>query len=166
MNNMRTAIIVAAAENNAIGKDNKMLWRLSGDMKHFRELTTGHAVIMGRKTYESLGKPLPGRMNIIITRNPAYTAEGCAVVAGMEEALNAAREAGHDMAFIIGGGEIYKQYWNKADILYLTRVHTVIGGDTFIPSDTDGYWAEKERSLHKADEKNEYDYSFITYVHQ
>ena len=163
---MKTAIIVAAAENDVIGKDNKMLWKLSNDMKHFKSLTTGHAIIMGRKTYESLGRPLPGRLNIIITRDPAYTAEGCEITYSIEEAMHKAAEAGQEQAFIIGGGEIYKQCWNKADILYLTRVHATIEGDTSIPSVSDGYWVEKDKTSHHADEKNEYDYSFITYIHQ
>lgn len=161
---MEIAIIVAAAENNVIGKDNKMLWKLSADMKFFKEKTTGNAIIMGRKTFESLGRPLPSRLNIIITRDPSFTAEGCEIVNSIEQALLIAEQAGKQKAFIIGGGEIYKQCWHKADVLYLTRVHAELEGDTVIPSADDEYWVEKECAFHKADEKNEYDYSFMKYT--
>ncbi|MDL2291734.1 dihydrofolate reductase [Bacteroides sp. OttesenSCG-928-F21] len=161
---MKTAIIVAAAENNAIGRENKMPWHLSDDLKYFKAKTSGHAVIMGRKTYESLGRPLPGRLNIIITRDVNYTMPGCEVAHSIEEAKQIAERAGNSLAFIIGGGEIYKEAWHEADMLYLTRVHTTIEGDTFVPA-VDEYWVEQEGERHFADEKNEYDYSFILYVH-
>lgn len=158
---MELSIIVAASENNIIGKENQMIWKISEDLKHFRKLTVGNAVIMGRKTYESLGRPLPDRENIVITRNKEFTAEGCTVVYSTEEALEAA--ATYDRVFIMGGGQLYQEFWNNADKLHLTRVHTQIEGDTSIPEVND-YWKEVERESHKADEKNEYDYTFITYV--
>lgn len=161
---MKISIIVAAAENDAIGKDNWMPWRLSEDLKHFKALTMGHTVIMGRKTGESLKRPLPGRTNIIITRNPDFKLEGFTTVHTLQEALNLAKVNGENNAFIIGGGEIYKQAWELADTLYLTRVHLTVEGDTFIPPVDPGYWKEIERSEHAADDKNEYDYSFITYT--
>lgn len=160
---MKLSIIVAAAENDVIGRDNQLIWRLPNDLKHFKALTTGHTVIMGRKTYESLGRPLPNRTHIIITRNPDYRQEGCTVVHSLDEAISLARAAGETEAFIIGGGEIYRQAWNKADTLYLTRVHTQVEGDTSIPSVAGDHWVEAEVVACKADEKNQYDYSFITY---
>lgn len=163
---MKTSIIVAAAENHVIGKDNRMIWRLSNDMRRFKALTTGHTVIMGRKTFDSLGRPLPNRTNVIITRDSAYQQEGCAVVHSLEEALSLVKATGETEAFIIGGGEIYRQSWNMADTLYLTRVHTILEGDTSVPSVDTIYWTEEEVSRHSADEQNEYDYSFITYRHR
>lgn len=161
---MKISIIVAASTNHAIGKDNWMPWRLSDDLKRFKALTLGHTVIMGRKTGESLKKPLPGRTNIIITRNPDFQLEGFETVHSLEDALTLARKAGEEEAFIIGGGEIYRQAWNLADTLYLTRVHTEVEGDTYIPEVDLSDWKEAERSDHSANEKNEYDYSFITYT--
>lgn len=161
---MNISIIVAAAENNTIGRDNWMPWRLSDDLKRFKSLTMGRTVIMGRKTGESLKKPLPGRTNIIITRNPDFRMEGFKIVNSLEEALTLARQMNETEAFVIGGGEIYRQAWNKADTLYLTRVHTEIDGDTHIPTVDAENWREIEHSNHTADDKNEYDYSFITYT--
>ena len=158
---MSISLIVAAAENNAIGKDNALLWHLSADLKRFKALTTGHPVIMGRKTFESIGKPLPNRRNIVISRSvPAI--EGCEVVASVDEAL-ALVKAGEE-AFIIGGGSIYKALWDKADRLYLTSVKTALEGDTFIPEVKPDEWEEVKREDFDADEKNEFGYSFIDYV--
>ena len=142
--NMRLSIIVAAAENNVIGHNNALIWRLSADLKHFKALTTGHAVIMGRKTYESIGKALPNRRNIVISSNPALVQE-------------------ETEAFIIGGGSIYAELWNRADRLYLTRVHANPEGETVIPAVQDKEWKETKREAHAADEKNEYAYTFIDY---
>lgn len=158
---MSISLIVAAAENNAIGKDNALLWHLSADLKRFKALTTGHPVIMGRKTFESIGKPLPNRRNIVISRSvPAI--EGCEVVASVDEAL-ALMKSGEE-AFIIGGGSIYKALWDKADRLYLTSVKTALEGDTFIPEVKPDEWEEVKREDFDADEKNEFGYSFIDYV--
>ncbi|KAA6328135.1 Dihydrofolate reductase [termite gut metagenome] len=159
---MIVSMIVAAAENNVIGRDNRMIWHLSGDMKHFKTLTTGHAVIMGRKTYESLGRPLPERKNIVLTQNPDFTAKGCTCVHTLEEAL---KTANHDNeVFIIGGSTLYKEFWNTADKLYLTRIHANVEGDAFLSPVSAEDWKEEERIFHPADDKNEYDYSFITYI--
>lgn len=158
----KISIIVAAAENDVIGKDNRLLWKLSNDMKHFKELTTGYPVIMGRKTYESIGKPLPNRKNIIITRDKDYIADGCTVVNSIESALESA--AGSDEVFIIGGEQIYNSFWNKADTIHLTRVHTTIEGDVHIPAISSEQWKEISRSCHAADEKNEYDHTILTYI--
>lgn len=158
---MTLSIIVAAAENNVIGHNNALIWRLSADLKHFKALTRGHAVIMGRKTYESIGKALPNRRNIVISSNPAYVAEGCEVVGSVEAALALVQE--ETEAFIIGGGSIYAELWNRADRLYLTRVHANPEGETVIPAVQDKEWKETRREAHTADEKNEYAYTFIDY---
>ena len=123
-------MVVAIAKNNAIGKDNQLLWHLPKDLKHFKEITSGHTIIMGRKTYESVGKPLPNRRNIIITRQN-ITIEGCEVVNSIEDALKLC--AGEDEVFIVGGAEIYKQAMALTDRIYLTIVHHEFEGDTYFP---------------------------------
>lgn len=158
---MRLSIIVAASENNVIGRDNALVWKLSGDLKHFKALTSGHTVIMGRKTFESIGKPLPYRRNIVISGNPAFIAEGCEVAASIREALDWVEN--EEEVFIIGGGKIYNELWPLVDCLYLTRVHTEIIGDTFIPAVKDVEWNLVSREDFKADEKNEFDYSFLEF---
>lgn len=157
---MNISIIVAAAENNVIGKDNDMPWRLSADLRRFKKLTMGHHIIMGRKTFESIGKPLPGRTSVIITRNKDYKQEGCIVVHSLDEALETIKD---EEVFIIGGGEIYNMAFEKANKLYLTRVHANPEGDTCIP-EVDNRWKEVEREDFQKDEKNQYDYSFIDYI--
>lgn len=158
---MILSIIVAAAENGVIGRDNGLAWRLSSDLKHFKALTTGHTVLMGRRTFESIGKPLPNRRNIVITRDPAYRAEGCEVAHTVEEALAMARD--EEEVFITGGGMIYRETWDRADRLYLTLVHAVVDGDTRIPPVLPGQWREISRERHEADGKNEFAYSFVNY---
>ncbi|MDR0973769.1 MAG: dihydrofolate reductase [Prevotellaceae bacterium] len=163
---MQKLIIVAAATNHIIGKDNRLLWRLSGDMQFFKAQTTGHAVIMGRKTFESMGRPLPHRLNIIITRDMSYAKENCLTAHSLDEAFRLAAEHGAEKAFVIGGGEIYRQAWHQADVLYLTRVAAALDGDTTVPSpDGDSYWTETGRTDYPADERNEYAYSIIRYQH-
>jgi dihydrofolate reductase len=151
-------IIVAMSENRVIGNNNELIWKLSSDLKRFKELTTGHPVVMGRKTYESIGRPLPNRRNIIITRNSEYEVEGCEVVSSLEEALLL---SGND-CFIIGGGEIYKQSLELADKIYLTLVHKDFEGDTQFP-ELSKEWAIIDNKDFEADQKNEYNYSFIEY---
>ncbi|MDE7373925.1 MAG: dihydrofolate reductase [Odoribacter sp.] len=158
---MILSIIVAAAENNVIGNKNALIWHVSADLKHFKQLTTGHAVVMGRKTYESIGRPLPNRRNIVISRNPDFRPEGCEVVPGIADALRLA--ADEEEVFIIGGGTIYREMWNKANRLYLTLVHAAPEGDTSIPDIDPACWQEVARQDFKAGEKDDYDYSFIDY---
>lgn len=158
---MAISLIVAAAENNAIGKDNALLWHLSADLKRFKALTSGHPVIMGRKTFESIGKPLPNRRNIVISRSLSAL-DGCEVVASVEEALALVNDG--EEAFIIGGGSVYRTLWQKAARLYLTAVKTRLEGDTFIPEIRPEEWKEISREDFSADEKNEFGYSFIDYV--
>ena len=158
---MTLSIIVAAAENGVIGHNNNLIWHLSSDLKHFKNITTGHTVIMGRKTFQSMGKALPNRRNIVITANKAYTAPGCEIVPDIESALQLAAQ--EEEAFIIGGGTIYRAIWEKADKLYLTRVHTAPTGDISIPEVKASEWQEISREAHPADEKNEYDYTSLEY---
>jgi dihydrofolate reductase len=151
-------IIVAMSNNRVIGNNNELIWKLSSDLKRFKELTTGHPVVMGRKTYESIGRPLPNRRNIIITRNLEYEVEGCETVSSLEEALLLT----NNNCFIIGGGEIYKQSLEVADKIYLTLVHKDFEGDTSFP-ELGKEWATIDTKDFEADEKNEYNYSFIEY---
>lgn len=134
---MKISIIVAISKDGGIGKDNKLLWQIPEDLKRFRETTKGHAVIMGRKTFESIGKVLPGRTNIIITHNSSLRILDAIVVSSLEDALNKAKEVEKEEAFVIGGGQIYKQAISLADKLYLTIVNTVKEADTFFPDYSD-----------------------------
>jgi len=152
-------IVVAISENNAIGKNNQLLWYLPADLKHFKNITTGHTVIMGRKTYDSVGKPLPNRRNIIITRQN-ITIEGCEVVKSIEDAL--VLSAGEEEVFIVGGAEIYKQSIHLTNRIYLTVVHQKFDADSFFPEINYDEWRETEREDHQPDEKNKLRYSFIT----
>jgi dihydrofolate reductase len=152
--------IVAASENNVIGRDNGMLWHLSDDLKHFRNTTRGHHVIAGRKTFESQGKPLPGRTNIIVTRNIHYRAEGCIVAHSLEEALRAVQN--DDEPFIIGGEQIYRMTLPRVERIYLTRVHAVLEGDAFFPELDPTHWRELSRERYEKNERN--DYPFSVYV--
>lgn len=143
---MITSIIVAIAKNNAIGKNNTLLWQIPADMKHFKKVTSGHTVIMGRKTLESIGRILPNRRNIIITRDTEYKYEGAEVVHSMIEALNLCKY--EDEVFIIGGGEIYKQAMNFADKLYITHIEKEFDGDTFFPVISKDEWKEISKEEH------------------
>jgi dihydrofolate reductase len=156
----RIALIAAMAENRVIGRENRLPWRLSADLRRFKSLTMGKPVIMGRKTYESIGKPLPGRSNIVVTRDPDYRAPGCRVVHSLEQALEAA--AGHDEVMVIGGAELYRQTLERAERMYLTLVKTEVDGDALFPDIQPQQWRELEHASHRADEKNEYDYDFVT----
>lgn len=158
------SIIVAIAENNAIGKDNQLLWHLPADMKIFREKTTGHCVITGRKNYESIPKkfrPLPNRTNIVITRQQNYSAPGAIVVASLQEAIEKAKTTGDTEIFIIGGGEIYSQSLAIADKIYLTKVHHSFDADTFFPVLNMNEWEIISSSEFSADEKNKFPFSFL-----
>jgi dihydrofolate reductase len=156
-------IIAAAAENNAIGKNNQLIWHLRDDLKHFKSLTNGHHIIMGRKTFESFPKPLPNRIHIVITRQPNYQVpKGVIIVNTLEQALEVAK---HDnQPFIIGGGEIYKQALNIANTIELTRVHDNFEADTFFPEIDTTIWKETSSIFNKKNSKNNHDFSFITYV--
>lgn len=133
MSSPEICIIAALSENRAIGKDNKLLWRIPEDLRHFKELTTGHPVIMGRKTFESIGRPLPGRINIIVTRDQSFEAAGCVVCHSIEAAIETAKDQKQDKVFIIGGEQVYEETVGLADKLYLTLVEGEFEGDAFFP---------------------------------
>ncbi|HAP00628.1 MAG TPA: hypothetical protein DCQ93_01770 [Bacteroidetes bacterium] len=160
---MIVSMIVAAAQNDVIGKDNKLPWHLPGDMKYFKRMTSGHCVIMGRKTYEALGKPLPNRTNIIITRQEDFAVEGCWVVNDLQHAIDVANNANEEECFIIGGGDIFIQAIVWADRIYLTRIHQSFEGDTLFPALNLVDWKEVSNEKHLPDEKNKYAYSFLVY---
>lgn len=151
-------IIVATSKNRVIGNNNSLIWKLPADLKRFKQITTGSTVVMGRKTYESIGKPLPNRRNIIITRDTNYLVDNCEVVNSLEEALMLC----NNECFIIGGGEIYKQSIDKADRIYLTLVQEDFEGDTYFP-EIGKEWTKVFREDYEGDEKNEHKYSFIDY---
>jgi dihydrofolate reductase len=159
----RITIIVAADENNAIGKDNQLIWHLSKDLKRFKTLTNGHHIIMGRKTFESFPKPLPNRTHIVVTRqNPYKVPEGVIVVGNLEDALDASREDSNP--FIIGGGEIYQQSIAFANVIELTRVHhSFENADTFFPEIDETIWSITNKQSFDKDEQHAYPYTFITY---
>lgn len=154
-------IIAAIGKNRALGKNNQLLWHLPNDLKRFKEVTSGHDVIMGRKTLESLGKPLPDRHNIVITRNKDYHAPGCTLAHSLRDALK--KSTGED-PFILGGGEIYEQAMDLADILDLTLVDTAPEADTFFPKIDPADWQEISRDDHPADARHKYGYSFVKYI--
>ncbi len=156
---MIVSIIVAISENHAIGKNNQLLWHLPRDLKHFKDTTSGHTIIMGRKTFDSVGKPLPNRRNIVVTRQ-AITISGCEVVNSVEAALDLCK--GEDEVFIGGGAEIYKLAMHLTGRIYLTIVHQHFDGDTFFPELDMTIWKEVSREYHDADIKNPIPHSFIT----
>lgn len=160
------SIIVAIAENRAIGKNNQLLWRLSTDLKHFKTLTSGHAIIMGRKTFESIGKSLPNRTNIVITRSDKVSDDASVLVAdSIDKAIELAKQGqGADEIFIVGGGNIYEQALSITDKIYLTEVKVSIEGDTFFPELSAAEWQEVSRISYQKDEKNEYDFDIVELV--
>ncbi|MBE0411613.1 MAG: dihydrofolate reductase [Anaerolineales bacterium] len=162
---MIVSLIVALDEKGGIGLEQRLPWRLSADLKRFKSLTMGHHLIMGRKTYETIGKPLPGRTTIIITRNPHYSAPGCSevqclIAQSLKQALKLASDCGDDEVFIIGGGQIFNQSLQLADRIYLTQVHAEVDADTFFPLLDQNQWSEVKSSYHPADELNQYPTTF------
>ena len=164
---MRVSLIVAAAENDVIGRDNQLPWHLPGDLRYFKRMTMGKPVVMGRKTFESIGRPLPGRSNFVITRNPEWQAEGVRALPDLESALALAEEIalidGIDELMVLGGAEIYAAALPLADRIYLTRVHAEVAGDALLPAFDRAEWREVSRERHSADDSNPYDYSFVIY---
>ena len=160
---MNLSIIAIVGENNEIGKNNNLLCRLPADLKYFKELTTGHTVVMGRKTFESLPKgALPNRINIVLSRNKSVLFEGCLTFSSISEIVDYQKDKSE--IFIIGGGEIYKQILPKADKLYLTKIRaTFDDADTFFPDIDYSEWEEIKCEDHLSDEKNPYDFSFLVY---
>ena len=154
-------LIAAVASNGALGLNNELIWHLPADLKRFKNVTRGHHVIMGRKTFESLNKPLPNRTNIIITRNPAYQAEGCLIATSLQEAIQMAEEDPNP--YILGGAEIYRQAIELAHALDLTLVHEAFEADAFFPEIDPELWELVSREDFEADEKNPHAYSFVRY---
>ena len=156
-------IIAAIAKNNALGKDNDLIWHLPADLKRFKKITSGHHILMGRNTFESIGKPLPNRTTIIITRNKNYFKDGCLIAHSIEDALDLVEN--DENIFIIGGAQIYKETIAKGlvDQLDITQVHQEFEADAFFPEIDLNIWEEVKREDYKADEKNKYDYSFISF---
>ena len=157
------SLIVAASENNAIGKGNAMLWHLPEDLKFFKNTTWGMPIIMGRKTFEAVGKPLPGRTNIIVTSNKEWSAENTITTTNIDDAIKVANDTNSKEIFITGGGEIYRQTLPIAHKVYLTRVHTTIDGDAFFPEMDLNTWEIDFEKHVKSDEKNKFDMTFQTW---
>ena len=155
----KVTLIAAICENNVLGKDNQLIWHLPEDLKRFKRLTTGHAIIMGRKTFESLPKALPNRHNIVVTRNQNYFKEGITVCHSLEAAIECSKN--DDQPFVIGGGQVYEQAIEFADVIELTKIHTQFEGDVFFPEIDFKKWSveKEERMSHR-----EFEYSFITYT--
>lgn len=160
---MKLSLIVAIAENHVIGNNNELIWHLPADLKMFRRLTTGHPIIMGRKTFDSIGKPLPNRTSVVITRNTDLTIEGCVMVNSLEEATLEAQKIETAEAFIIGGAAIYELAIDLVDTMYVTEIHHSFEGDAFFPSINKDTWKEVAREKHFKDEKHAYDFDFVTY---
>lgn len=160
---MIISLVVAAASNNAIGKEGQMPWTMPNDMKHFKNVTWGMPVIMGRKTFESLGKPLAGRKNIVITRQDDWKREGTVAVRNIDDALFLAGQTDAKEVMVIGGGEIYRTFFDKAKRIYLTRIEAEPEADTFFPVIDPKQWTLVSIKNYEADEKNAYNYSFQTW---
>lgn len=164
---MRVAMIVAQAQNRVIGRDNKLPWYLPGDLKYFKQATLGKPIVMGRKTFDSIGKPLPGRLNIVITRDQSYQPDGVKVVHSLQEAIELAESQalidGAEELMIIGGEQIYAQALPLAERLYITQVHADVEGDAHFPVFEPDDWQELGREDFSAEGPNPYDYSFIVY---
>lgn len=159
---MMLSMIAAMGKNRVIGKDNDMPWHLPADLQHFKKTTLGSPIIMGRKTYDSIGRPLPGRLNIILSRNTNLQIEGCSVVNSLDDALVLAQQTHVNEVFITGGAHLYDKFLDKADRLYLTLIDEAFEGDTFFPDYTQISWNEIAKEDHLADEKNAHNYSFVT----
>lgn len=163
---MTISLIAAVSENYVIGKNNQLIWRLPADMKYFKEVTEGHHVLMGRKNYLSIPskfRPLANRINIVVTHEKGFTAEGCIIVHSIEEGIDFARRHNEKELFVIGGGEIYRQTINLADKLYITWVHSTFEGDTVFPEINFDLWKETYRKDCQMDEKHKFAYSFCIY---
>ena len=155
-------MIAAVAENNEIGKNNELVWHLPNDFKRFKSLTSGHHIIMGRKTFESFPKPLPNRTHVVITRQKGYNPEGCIVVDSIEKAIAICPD--NDISYIIGGGEIYNLGLSFTDKIEITRVHHSFEADTFFPEINDEEWKLIQSEFHTKDEKHLFDYSYQTFI--
>ena len=158
---MKISIIVAVADNGVIGSDNKLIWHLSDDLKNFKKITSGHFIIMGRRTYESIGKPLPNRTNIILSRIKEYKAEDCIVFESLDAALSFAEESGEEEVFIIGGEAVYNAAYEMSNKLYLTQVHASPKGDAFFKQIRIDQWNLISKIYIQKNERNDYDYEIL-----
>ena len=158
---MKLSLIVAANLEGAIGKNNQLLWRLPEDLKRFKALTMGNPILMGRKTFESIGKPLPGRTSFVITRNSEFHADGIVLCSSLEDAIEKARQSGAEEAFVIGGGEIYAQALPLSDRIYLTRVYNQAVGDVYFNIPNEDQWTTVSREFHKIDDRHAYEFEFL-----
>lgn len=154
------SIVVAAAENGVIGSDNRLPWRLPDDLKRFKALTLGKPVVMGRRTWDSIGRPLPLRTNIVVSRRPDLRIQGCTVVGSLEQAILAS--AGAPEVMVIGGAEIYRQVLGSTTTIHLTRVHASVAGNVYFPELPREEWAQTDVQHHPADDRHEYAFSFVT----
>ncbi len=159
-NHIIISAIVAMGKNRVIGNQNQLPWHLPADLKHFKTITTGHPIIMGRKTYESIGKPLPNRTNIVVTRDPSFRAEGCIIVSSIQKAISEAEQNENKELFIIGGAEIFNASLPLIKRIYLTIIDHPFDGDVFFP-ELDVNWKRRSAEEHKKDEQNAYDYTFL-----
>ena len=160
---MLISAIVAVSENNVIGRDGHLPWHLSQDLKRFKAITTGHAIILGRKNYEDIGRPLPNRTNYVLTRNKDFQAQGCIVCSSLEEAIEAARAAGETECFIIGGAAVYREAMPFVEKLYLTRVLSHVDGDVYFP-EWEGLFQKVSEEAFPADEKNDFATIFEVWI--
>lgn len=159
---MTLSIIAALGHNRAIGYQNQLPWRLPADLQRFKQLTMGHHILMGRKTFESIGRPLPGRTSVIITRQPEYKAEGCLIAHSLDEAIALATSRGEQEAFVIGGADIYAQALSRADRMYLTLVEAEPEADAFFPVFDESDWKSSDEVVFMADEKHKHAMRFVT----
>lgn len=155
------SIIAAVARNGVIGRDNDLPWHLPADLAFFKKTTNGHPIILGRKNYESIGRPLPNRTNIVVSRDVSYTVDGCLVAHSLEDAISLASKQEQDEIFIIGGAQIYAQALPLTTRMYLTQVHTDAAGDVFFPEFDNNDWTETWREHHQADDRNGFDFAFV-----
>lgn len=160
----RLSLIAAMDSNRLIGSDNALPWHLPADLAFFKRTTIGKPIVMGRKTYESIGKPLPGRRNIVVTRNRSYEAPGCDIVAGVDEAMQLCVSLPEIM--LIGGASLYQQSIDRADFLYITRIHHIFQGDTWFPDYDEEAWKVEIQEDFDPDERNSYPYSFVKFVRE
>lgn len=158
---MTISLVVAASTNNVIGSDGGLPWHLPDDLRHFKRLTTGNPIVMGRRTFESIGRPLPNRRNIVMTRDPDYVAPGCDVVSSVREALDLLKDT--DEVMIIGGGQVYRDFLPRADRIYLTRVQADVEGDTYFPDIDEAGWRLVSSEPHAADEKHAYAFDVMVF---
>jgi dihydrofolate reductase len=160
---LRVSLIVAVAENGVIGNGGGLPWKLSNDLRYFKAVTMGKPIIMGRRTYDSIGRPLPGRPNLVVSRNPSFAADGISVFGSLEAALEHAASLGAEEAMVIGGAALYADALEIADRLYLTEIHAAVEGDVTFPDRIPADWTEISRERHPATDRDQYDHSFVVF---